>query len=219
MSLFLLVALAAGCSSGTSTDDATQTEAPAAATEEATEPAPAATEEGTSAPTASEAATPTDAATATEVATEAAAAPPEQPVVQAGDPGGAGSNLPSIIASQQGFFEERGLTVEFVPLQGSALLSSIVSGSVQFFSQAPQLAAMAQSQGANLQFFCGNVPSNWTSVMAPADSGLPSTADGASWEEVILSLEGQRLGLSALGATQEFWGAPWPRRPEPTSTP
>lgn len=136
---------------------------------------------------------------------DAAAGPTETTTVLMGIQEGAGSNLPAVIAQQQGIFAEHGLEVEFVPLAGSALLSSLVSGSVAFFSQAPQMAVTAATQGAALQFFCGNVPGNWTSVMAPVDNDLPSIADGATWQEVMQALEGRRLGLAALGATQEFW--------------
>lgn len=180
MTLLLLAAFLAGCSSDTTTT-----------------PSDVQSEEQT-------AQAPSDAA-AVEGEPTAPAAPAETTVVRMGIQEGAGSNLPPIIAVQEGIFAEHGLEVEFVPLQGSALLSSIVSGSVDFFSQAPQLAATASQQGADLRFFCGNVPSNWTSVMAPVESDLPSTADGASWEEVMQALEGKRVGLAALGATQEFW--------------
>lgn len=118
---------------------------------------------------------------------------------------GAASNLPMAVARDQGLFAAEGLEVEFVPLAGSALLPAITSGDVQFFSQAVQIVGTAIQQDVQLRFFCGGSDTNWTVVMAPTSSDLPTTADGATWQESLQSLEGSTLGVAALGATQEHW--------------
>jgi NitT/TauT family transport system substrate-binding protein len=119
---------------------------------------------------------------------------------------GAGSNLPAVVAQEQGLFAEHGLEVEFVPIQGGGqLLSAVSSDSIDFFSQAPQTVAAAIQQGVPLQFFCGAVQRNWTSIVASADAGFPSVADGDEWQDVAAALEGKRLGVAALGAAQERW--------------
>lgn len=118
---------------------------------------------------------------------------------------GAASNLPMAVARDQGMFEAQGLEVEYIPLAGNALLPAITSGDVQFFSQAVQIVGTAIQQDVQLRFFCGGSDTNWTVVMAPTSSDLPSTADGATWQESLQSLEGSTLGVAALGATQENW--------------
>jgi NitT/TauT family transport system substrate-binding protein len=118
---------------------------------------------------------------------------------------GALSNLPAVVAQEQGLFKKHKLDVEFVPMQGGAVLSSLVSGAVQFVSQAPQLVGTAQEQGQDLRFFCPGVGSNWSVLAAPKSANLPSTASGADWQTVVRSLKGKKVGVAALGATQEQW--------------
>jgi NitT/TauT family transport system substrate-binding protein len=118
---------------------------------------------------------------------------------------GALSNLPAVVAQEQGMFRKHKLDVEFVPMQGGSVLSSVVSGAVQFVSQSPQIVGTAQQQGQDLQFFSGGVRSNWSVLAAPKSAGLPSTSDGADWKAVIGALKGKKVGIAALGATQEQW--------------
>jgi ABC-type nitrate/sulfonate/bicarbonate transport system substrate-binding protein len=118
---------------------------------------------------------------------------------------GALSNLPAVVAQEQGMFRKHQLDVEFVPMQGGAVLSSVVSGAVQFVSQSPQIVGTAQQHGQDLRFFAGGVRSNWSVLAAPKSAGLPSTSSGADWKAVIAGLKGKKVGIAALGATQEQW--------------
>jgi ABC-type nitrate/sulfonate/bicarbonate transport system substrate-binding protein len=118
---------------------------------------------------------------------------------------GALSNLPAVVAQEQGIFRKHRLDVEFVPMQGGAVLSSVVSGAVQFVSQSPQIVGTARQQGQDLQFFSGGVRSNWSVLAAQKSAGLPATSDGADWKAVIQGLKGKKVGIAALGATQEQW--------------
>jgi ABC-type nitrate/sulfonate/bicarbonate transport system substrate-binding protein len=115
------------------------------------------------------------------------------------------SSLPAIVAKQHGLFEKHGLDVQFVSVQGGAVLSSLVSGAVQFAVQAPQLVGTANQQGQDLRFFSGAIQSNNIVLVAPSTAGLPSTEDGASWEDVMRALKGKQVGIAALGASQEQW--------------
>lgn len=142
---------------------------------------------------------------ATETTAEQPPAPEETVTLSMGVQEGSGSNLPAVVAQQEGIFAAHGLEVEFVPLAGSALLGAITSGDIQFFNQAVQLVGQAIQSNVELRFFCGNYPTNWSTLLVPTSAGLTSTAEGATWQEALQQLEGATLGVAALGATQEHW--------------
>ena len=104
--------------------------------------------------------------------------------------------LPVMIAEQEGMFEERGIELEITEqpanLQGmqglEATESDIGIVTVGTLGQGWQ----AGDEGA---FFCGGIDVLQTTMMAPMDSDLPSTEEGASWEEVLRSFEGLQVGI------------------------
>ncbi|GAA0997330.1 ABC transporter substrate-binding protein [Acrocarpospora macrocephala] len=104
--------------------------------------------------------------------------------------------LPVMIAQQQGLFEKRGITLDVAEqpanLQGmqglSATKSDIGIVTVGTLGQGWQ----AGSKGA---FFCGGIKVLQTTLMAPVGSTLPSTQDGATWQEVLKSLAGKKIGI------------------------
>jgi ABC-type nitrate/sulfonate/bicarbonate transport system substrate-binding protein len=42
-------------------------------------------------------------------------------------------------------------------------------------------------------------------LAAPKSTNLPTTASGTDWQTVVRSLKGKKVGVAALGATQEQW--------------
>ncbi|MGI5159148.1 ABC transporter substrate-binding protein [Microbispora sp. CA-102843] len=104
--------------------------------------------------------------------------------------------LPVMIAQQQGMFEKRGIKLDITEqpanLQGmqglTATKSDVGIVTVGTLGQGWQ----AGTKGA---FFCGGIKVLQTTLMAPAGSKLPSTAEGASWQEVLKSLEGKKIGI------------------------
>ena len=119
--------------------------------------------------------------------------------------------LPVMIAEQEGMFEERGIELEITEqpanLQGMQGLEATESDigllTVGTIGQGWQ----AGEEGA---FFCGGIDVLQTTLMAAPDSDLPSIDDGASWEEVLRSLEGLEIGIQTpvgSGLQRVFAGA------------
>jgi ABC-type nitrate/sulfonate/bicarbonate transport system substrate-binding protein len=104
--------------------------------------------------------------------------------------------LPVLFAEQKGLFAKRGIKLEITEqpanLQGmqglSATHSDIGIVTVGTLGQGWQ----AGNKGA---FFCGGIKVLQTTLMAPPDSDLPSTEDGADWRTVLKSLEGKKVGI------------------------
>jgi ABC-type nitrate/sulfonate/bicarbonate transport system substrate-binding protein len=104
--------------------------------------------------------------------------------------------LPAVVAQEKGIFEDHGLDVEFVSqpptLQGTQGMQATKANVGQLSTST--LAQGSQS-GADVAFFCGGLNVIQTSLVAEPSSDLPATADGASWEEVLQSLEGKKIGI------------------------
>lgn len=104
--------------------------------------------------------------------------------------------LEPLVAEQEGFFEDHGIKMEITDqpptLQG-------IQGLYATDSDVGQVTVGTLGQGVQAgdeaKFFCGGIDVLQTSLMVPTDSTLPSTADGASWEEVLQSLEGKKIGI------------------------
>lgn len=104
--------------------------------------------------------------------------------------------LPIRIAEQQGYFEEVGIQISEVPQPGNI---SGVQGLEATGADAGILSISTLAQGwqggAEVAYFCGSLPLTQTTLLASADSDLPSTEEGASWEEVVQSLSGKTIGI------------------------
>ena len=104
--------------------------------------------------------------------------------------------LPVVVADQEGMFEERGIELEITEqpanLQGMQGLEATESDIGQVSVTTLVQGWQAGNEGA---FFCGGVDFIQTTLMAAVDSDLPSTEEGASWEEVLQSLEGLEIGI------------------------
>jgi NitT/TauT family transport system substrate-binding protein len=55
--------------------------------------------------------------------------------------------------------------------------------------------AQGSQNGEEFVFFCGGLNYIRTSLVSSPDSDLPAVDDGASWDEVLKSLEGRKLGI------------------------
>ncbi|MFD7407810.1 ABC transporter substrate-binding protein [Streptomyces sp. NPDC059866] len=104
--------------------------------------------------------------------------------------------LPVLVGQEQGLFEKRGIKLEITEqptnLQGmqglEATSSDIGQVSVSTLAQGYQ----AGTEGA---YFCGALDVIQTTLMAAKNSKLPSTGEGASWQEVLRALEGKKIGI------------------------
>ncbi|HLU98567.1 MAG TPA: ABC transporter substrate-binding protein [Thermobifida alba] len=104
--------------------------------------------------------------------------------------------LPVVIAEQEGMFEERGIELEIVEqptnLQGMQGLEATESDVGQVSVTTLVQGWQAGNEGV---FFCGGIDVIQTTLMAAPDSDLPSTEDGATWQEVLQALEGKKIGI------------------------
>ena len=117
---------------------------------------------------------------------------------------GAGMHLPEVAGLALGIFEDHGIKMELQPLGNTGLhLAGLVSGSLQVAANAPVVVANAMSEGTELQYFCGQVATDWNVLLTGPESDIPTIEDGASWQEVVQSLEGRDVGVSSRGGTQE----------------
>jgi NitT/TauT family transport system substrate-binding protein len=118
---------------------------------------------------------------------------------------GAGITVPDQIADAKGFFEERGITPDFVQVTSAGTqLAALTSGSIDVAQNAVSQVMSAQQQGHDVKFFCGGVAKAWNVVMVKADSPIQSV-DPENWKEGFKALEGTTFGLDSLGAGQEAY--------------
>lgn len=109
---------------------------------------------------------------------------------------GVANRLPVMAALDRGYFGDEGIEIEMVnqpdAIPGVQALKSTESQVGQF-----SVATLGQANqaGEDVRFFCGAIRVVQSSLMATIDSKLPSTADGATWEVVLASLKGKRVGV------------------------
>jgi ABC-type nitrate/sulfonate/bicarbonate transport system substrate-binding protein len=81
--------------------------------------------------------------------------------------GGSGFHIPSYVAMDQGFFKAEGLDASFVMLQGRALVTAGLSGSVDFIP-IPSGGAQAALSGAEIRYVVGeSLKSHWVIAARP----------------------------------------------------
>ena len=118
---------------------------------------------------------------------------------------GAGITLPDQLAAKEGFFQDRGITADFVPVTSAGTqLAALTSGSIDVAQNAVSQVMAAQQQGHDVKFFCGGVSKVWNVVMVQEDSPI-ETVDPTDWREGFKALEGTTFGLDSLGAGQEAY--------------
>lgn len=104
--------------------------------------------------------------------------------------------LEALVAEKQGYLKDHGIKMEITDqpptLQG-------IQGLYASKSDVGQVTVGTLGQGVQAgdkaKFFCGGINVLQTSLMVPPDSKLPSTEDGATWQEVLQSLEGKKVGI------------------------
>lgn len=118
---------------------------------------------------------------------------------------GAGTTLPDQLAAKEGFFEDRGITADFVQVTSAGTqLAALTSGSIDVLQYTVSQVMAAQQQGTDVRLFCGGVSRAWNVVMVKEDSSI-ETVDPKDWREGFKALEGKTFGLDSLGGGQEAY--------------
>jgi NitT/TauT family transport system substrate-binding protein len=108
--------------------------------------------------------------------------------------GGSGFHTPSYIAMDRGFFKAEGLDASFVTLQGRALVTAGLSGTVDFIP-IPSGGAQAALSGAELRYVVGqSLKSQWLIAARP---GISKPED----------LKGKTVGYGRVGSADYDEGA------------
>jgi NitT/TauT family transport system substrate-binding protein len=108
--------------------------------------------------------------------------------------GGSGFHTPSYIAMDRGFFKAEGLDASFVTLQGRALVTAGLSGTVDFVP-IPSGGAQAALSGAELRYVVGqSLKSQWLIAARP---GISKPED----------LRGKTVGYGRVGSADYDEGA------------
>ena len=109
---------------------------------------------------------------------------------------GVAYRLPVLVADEKGYFQDEGVSINEIAqpnnLPGVQAMNSTKSDVGQF---AVATAAQAGEAGEDVKLFCGHVAEVQSSIVANADTDLPSTEDGATWQEVMQALEGEKFGV------------------------
>jgi len=104
--------------------------------------------------------------------------------------------LPVVIANEQGFFKNHGIEVSIVAqpnnLQGAQAMIATKSQVGQLST--PTLAQGVEN-GSPVAFFCGGVNVVQTTLFAKKGSSIKSVDEGATWQEVLKSLSGKKVGV------------------------
>lgn len=115
------------------------------------------------------------------------------------------SNVPFEVAMDEGLFEDHGVTVETVPIEGGGgpVIAAMASGSVDVILQAINVVGGANQQGQEIQYFCGNSSDHSYTILTQPDSGLPTFEETGDWAEVMRGLEGTTFGIPGRGSALE----------------
>lgn len=108
--------------------------------------------------------------------------------------GGSGFHIPSYIAMDHGLFKAEGLDARLVPLDGKALVTAGISGSVDFIP-IPSGGAQAALSGASIRYVVGeSLKSQWV-IVAAKDIARPE------------DLKGKTVGYGRVGSADYDEGA------------
>lgn len=104
--------------------------------------------------------------------------------------------LPIKLAEQEGYFEDRGITIEAVDQpSGIQGMQGLEATHAQVGHLSISTVGQGWQAGTDAAYFCGGIDVTQTTLMAAPGTDLPSTEDGASWQEVLKSLEGKKIGI------------------------
>lgn len=127
---------------------------------------------------------------------------PEPITIRFASVAGISSNLPVLVAEQEGYFEEEGITLEWTNIQAAGIEAAVVGGTVDMSISSVARTATMVSEGIEVRLLSGVQPLQDTNLMVPVDSDIEP---GTPWEDVIRALEGRPIGTSGLGTTPHVY--------------
>ncbi|MFV0463075.1 MAG: ABC transporter substrate-binding protein [Nostocoides sp.] len=103
--------------------------------------------------------------------------------------------IPVLVADQKGYFKDANIEISSVPqpnnMQG---VQALISTKSQVGIMSTPTEVQAVVAGSKAKMFCGGMNVLQSTLIAKAGSSIPSTFDGASWDDVIKGLSGKKIG-------------------------
>jgi ABC-type nitrate/sulfonate/bicarbonate transport system substrate-binding protein len=111
---------------------------------------------------------------------------------------GVANRLPVVAAIEKGYFAAENIDLEIVN-QPDAIpgVQALISTKSQVGQFSVATVAQADQAGEDVKLFCGAIRVVQSSLMAPANTDLPSVGNGATPEQVLAALKDKRIGVQA----------------------
>jgi ABC-type nitrate/sulfonate/bicarbonate transport system substrate-binding protein len=110
-------------------------------------------------------------------------------------------SLPDYIAQAEGYFDERGVEIELLPIaSGPQALAAALGGTVNIFNTARTLTDPVTSQGECVRYVSVGTRSLLTVIARP---GLDRPNAGAAYPAPLLDLAGAKVGIVSRGSAAE----------------
>jgi NitT/TauT family transport system substrate-binding protein len=113
------------------------------------------------------------------------------------------TSLPIMVAIKQGMFARHSIEPELVTINnGAAIQSALVSRSLDFVINPPQLHLQTVEKGQDVKMFLNNYDKTIFSVLVTTPTPVPNQAKG--YPEMMKDFKGLKIGLSGRGSVQEL---------------
>jgi NitT/TauT family transport system substrate-binding protein len=113
-------------------------------------------------------------------------------------------NIVPWIADAEGLFREHCLDVKFIPLVGGPpAITALVSGSLDFANQAPDVNMRPRSKGVDVRMTSNMYAGHWSALMAGNGTVLPHLKD--AYPAIMQDLVGKKIGVTVLGGSTEAY--------------
>lgn len=113
------------------------------------------------------------------------------------------TSLPIMVAVRQGIFTKHGIEANLVQLtSGGAIQAALVSKSVDFVINPPQLHLQTVEKGQDVRMFLNNFNAPIWSIVFTKQLATPNMAKG--YPQMLVDLKGQKIGVTGRGSVQEL---------------
>lgn len=113
------------------------------------------------------------------------------------------TSLPIMVAIRQGMFARHNIEPELVTItNGAAIQSALVSRSLDFVINPPQLHLQTVEKGQDVKMFLNNFDKTIFSVLVTTPTPTPNAGKG--YPALMQDIKGLKIGLSGRGSVQEL---------------